>query len=75
VAEQAPVAKEGEAHEVVRAAVNLLHERRLCVNETTWCQHALDLIDAAVGIDDVLKDGLGDDRVEAAVGEGDVVRV
>jgi glycosyltransferase involved in cell wall biosynthesis len=73
--EEVPMPARGEAGEVVGAGMHLLHERGLGVDQAVLGQDPVDLVDHASGVEDVLEDGLHDDRVHAAGGERDVVGV
>ena len=74
-AKQTPVADVREAREVEAAQVDLLHERRLRIDDAFGLEHAVDLVDAAPRIGDVLQHRLHDDGVHRAVGERQVVGV
>ena len=69
------MARQRVTGEVVRALVDLLHERDLGVHQPAGPQDAVHLGHDPRRVGDVLQDRLADDRVERGVGEREVVRV
>ena len=57
----------GEPREIVLPHVDLLYERCFGVDECPRFKHAIDLIDTAPRIDNMLQDRLNDDAVEGVV--------
>jgi glycosyltransferase involved in cell wall biosynthesis len=73
--EQVAMPAGSEAREVVRARVDLLHERRLGVDQPGLSENPMDLLDYRHRREYVLEDRLHDDSVDTPRGEGDGVRV
>jgi glycosyltransferase involved in cell wall biosynthesis len=74
-AEQVAVPASGEAGEVVGAGVDLLHERRLGVNQAIVGQNSMNLTNDFHRVENVLEDRLDDDSVDAAGLQGNRMRV
>jgi len=55
---EAAVAQVTKPHEIISTAMNLLHERGLGVHEPLRPSTRMHLSNAAMGIDDMLEDGL-----------------
>ena len=64
-----------EPTEVVGALVHLLHKRGIRIHQPPNLQHTVDLSRTPPGIEDPLENAFSRDRVEAAVLEGQVVRI
>ena len=73
--EEIAMAAGREAREVVRARMDLLHERRLGVDEATVGENPMNLPDHLCRVEHVLEDRLYDDRVDAACRERNRVGV
>ena len=67
--EEVPVPTRGEAREVMRTGVDLLHEGGLGVDEAPVLQDPVDLVNHDLRVEDVLEDGLHDDRIDTPRGE------
>src|ERR1700680_3644925 len=61
---QTAMSQQGEAGQVICAAVDLLHERDLGIDETAGREHPVNLVDDPYRIEHVLEHCLADDRVE-----------
>ena len=73
--EQMAMPAGGEAGEVVSARMDLLHERRLGVDQPSPGENSMDLANHLGRVENMLEDSLHDDRVDTPSRERDSVRV